>query len=408
MLASARRDGVRLTVETCPHYLIFDAEEIPDGATQFKCCPPIREAANRERLWAGLRRRRASTASSPTTRRAPPSSSGWTPATSALAWGGISSLQLGLPAVWTEARERGHALTDVVRWMAERPAAQAGLRRQGPDRASAATPTSCVFRAGRDVRRRPRPAAPQEPRDRRTPGRTLRGVVRSTWLRGRTASTCATEPRGRLLSQRRGMTRATHDFTALPDLASRALAGSVVYANDELFAERENLIKPEPAVFSTETFGHKGKVYDGWETRRRREPGYDYAIVRLGVAGVVHGVVVDTAWFKGNYPPYVSVEATGIEGYPTRRRARTRADWVTLVESRRSRGTARTRSTSATRRRFTHVRLTIYPDGGVARLRVHGEPVPDPRFLDRAPRPGRAGERRRGHRLLATCSTPRR
>ncbi len=77
----------------------------------------------------------------------------------------------------------------------------------------------------------------------------------------------------------------THDFRPLPDLASRTLAGSVVYANDELFAERENLIKPEPAVFSTETFGHKGKIYDGWETRRRREAGFDYAIVRLGVPG---------------------------------------------------------------------------------------------------------------------------
>src|SRR4051812_25553619 len=72
------------------------------------------------------------------------------------------------------------------------------------------------------------------------------------------------------------------DFTRLPDLASRSLGGSVVHANDELFAERENLIKPEEPSYSTYTFGHKGQVYDGWETRRRREPGFDYAIVRLG------------------------------------------------------------------------------------------------------------------------------
>ena len=89
-------------------------------------------------------------------------------------------------------------------------------------------------------------------------------------------------------------------FAALPDLASRALAGSVVYANDELFAQRENLITPARAVFSTEDFGHKGKVYDGWETRRRREDGHDWAIVRLGVPGVVRGVDIDTSWFKGN------------------------------------------------------------------------------------------------------------
>ncbi len=108
-----------------------------------------------------------------------------------------------------------------------------------------------------------------------------------------------------------------NDFTQLPDLASRALSGSVVHANDELFAERENLIKPGRAVFSTEDFGHKGKVYDGWETRRRREAGHDFAIVRLGVPGVVRGVVIDTSWFKGNYPPFASVEGASVEGYPS-------------------------------------------------------------------------------------------
>ncbi|MEZ0075404.1 allantoicase [Planotetraspora sp. GP83] len=170
-------------------------------------------------------------------------------------------------------------------------------------------------------------------------------------------------------------------FTRFPDLASRVLAGSVVYANDELFAERENLIKPEPAVFSTEDFGHKGKVYDGWETRRRREPGHDYAIVRLGVPGVVRGVVIDTAWFKGNYPPYASVEATSVEGTPSPAELE-RADWETIVEKATIRGDTENPFEVADPRRWTHVRLSIYPDGGVARFRVHGEPVPDPRFLD--------------------------
>ena len=172
----------------------------------------------------------------------------------------------------------------------------------------------------------------------------------------------------------------THDFRPLPDLASRTLAGSVVYANDELFAERENLIKPEPAVFSTETFGHKGKIYDGWETRRRREAGSDYAIVRLGVPGIIHGIVVDTAWFKGNYPPFVSVEATSIEGFPTVEELHA-ATWVTLVEKSEVKGDSENPFDVSDRHRFTHVRLTIYPDGGVARFRVHGEPVPDPRYL---------------------------
>jgi allantoicase len=166
-------------------------------------------------------------------------------------------------------------------------------------------------------------------------------------------------------------------FAALPDLASRALAGSVVYANDELFAQRENLITPGRAVFSTEDFGHKGKVYDGWETRRRREAGHDHAIVRLGCPGIVHGVVVDTAFFRGNYPPEISVEAACAAGYP----APGELAWHPLVARAAAAGDAPNSYPVADRRRWTHIRLSIYPDGGVARLRVHGEVVPDPAFL---------------------------
>jgi allantoicase len=170
------------------------------------------------------------------------------------------------------------------------------------------------------------------------------------------------------------------DFTRLPDLASRRLGGSVVAANDELFAERENLIKPEAPVYSTYTFGHKGQVYDGWETRRRREPGHDHAVVRLGVPGVVRGVVVDTAFFKGNYPPEVSVEGTGVEGYPSPGELE-HAEWVTLVPRSPVKGDTQNPFPVTAPLRCTHVRLSIYPDGGVARLRVHGDVVPDPRFL---------------------------
>ncbi|MBA3309461.1 MAG: allantoicase, partial [Nocardioidaceae bacterium] len=169
-------------------------------------------------------------------------------------------------------------------------------------------------------------------------------------------------------------------FMALPDLASRLLAGSVVAANDELFAQRENLIRPEPPVFVAHEFGHKGKVYDGWETRRRREPGHDWTIVRLGVPGVVHGVVVDTAWFTGNYPPHISVEAALVEGYPSADELEL-ADWVDLVAKSPARGDTANAYDVHDERIWTHVRLSIYPDGGVARLRVHGEPAPDPRFL---------------------------
>jgi allantoicase len=172
------------------------------------------------------------------------------------------------------------------------------------------------------------------------------------------------------------------------DLASRALGGSVVYANDELFADRENLIKSEDAVFQPHTFGNKGQVMDGWETRRRRDTAGDgqgdSAIVRLGCAGVVRRVVVDTSYFTGNYPPEVSVQACGADGYPAPAALAT-ASWTTLVPRSAVAGDARNEFDVAPsitgEERFTHVRLTIFPDGGVARLRVHGEPVPDPRLL---------------------------
>lgn len=176
----------------------------------------------------------------------------------------------------------------------------------------------------------------------------------------------------------------TEGKQAWPDLASRALGGSVIYANDELFAERENLIKSEEPVFQPHTFGHKGQIMDGWETRRRREPAGDgqgdNAIVRLGCGGVVHRVVVDTSYFTGNYPPEVSVEACGAEGYPSPAEL-AGPSWTTLVPRSPVAGDARNDFEVEPGRRATHVRLTMFPDGGVARLRVYGEPVPDPRLL---------------------------
>ncbi|HEY1001100.1 MAG TPA: allantoicase [Streptosporangiaceae bacterium] len=176
----------------------------------------------------------------------------------------------------------------------------------------------------------------------------------------------------------------SEDKRAWPDLAGRALGGSVIYANDELFAERENLIKPEAPVFRPHTFGHKGQIMDGWETRRRRERAGngqgDAAIIRLGCGGVVRRVVVDTSYFTGNYPPEVSVEACGAEGYPSPADL-AEAGWTTLVPRSPVAGDARNEFEVEPGQRATHVRLTMFPDGGVARLRVYGEPVPDPRLL---------------------------
>jgi allantoicase len=169
-------------------------------------------------------------------------------------------------------------------------------------------------------------------------------------------------------------------FTRYPDLASRDLAGSVISANDELFAPRQNLILPTPPTHEVGAYWHTGKVYDGWETRRRREPGSDWAIVRLGVPGIIHGVVVDTAFFRGNYPPFISVEATSVEGYPDPA-AIERLPWTTLVEKSACAGDTENYYPVDNAMRWTHVRLTIFPDGGVARFRVHGEVVVDPRYL---------------------------
>lgn len=180
-------------------------------------------------------------------------------------------------------------------------------------------------------------------------------------------------------------------FTAMPDLALRSLGGAVITRTDALFAEAENLIVPAASEYRPATFGHVGQIYDGWETRRRRPGGsapdasaVDRAIVRLGVPGVIHGVVVDTSWFVGNFPPTVSVEAAVVTGFPPAHEV-VDADWQTIVERQPVAGDTANPIEVASRDRFTHVRLSIYPDGGVARLRVHGRGVPDPQFLDHGP-----------------------
>jgi allantoicase len=168
------------------------------------------------------------------------------------------------------------------------------------------------------------------------------------------------------------------EFTVLPDLASRAFGGGVVYANDEFFAAADHLVVPAPPVFAPRTFDHKGQVYDGWETRRRRSPGQDVAVVRLGAPGIIRGVDIDTAFFTGNYPPYASLDGLAASGYPDEF---AESDWVPLVPRSPLIGDSHNFFPVDSARRFTHVRLTIYPDGGVARLRVHGEIVPDPELL---------------------------
>jgi allantoinase len=194
-LAAARARNVRVSVETCPHYLSLVAEEILDGATQFKCCPPIRESANRDALWSGLG---AGTIDMVVSDHSP-----CTPDLKLLedgdfgaAWGGISSLQIGLPVVWSQARDRGHSLVDVVAWMAQRPADLVGLSHKGRLEAGAAADLVIFapdesFVVEESTLHHRNPLTPYA-------GRKLFGVVRSTWLRGELVGDV---PRGRLIAR---------------------------------------------------------------------------------------------------------------------------------------------------------------------------------------------------------------
>ncbi len=167
------------------------------------------------------------------------------------------------------------------------------------------------------------------------------------------------------------------------DLASRWLGGSVLAASDESFGEKENLLTPTAAAFEPGRYGHRGEIVDGWETRRRRDPGHDWAIIRLGAPGVVTSVEIDTSFFTGNHPEHAAVEACGREGYPSPAElADPAAWWAQIVPRSPLLGDARNTFTVPDPVRFTHLRLSIFPDGGVARLRVHGHVVPDPRQLD--------------------------
>jgi allantoicase len=167
----------------------------------------------------------------------------------------------------------------------------------------------------------------------------------------------------------------------LPDLAGRALGGSVMATNDDFFADVHSLIAPGPPMHDPTAFGPRGKIYDGWETRRRRAAGEDFALVRLAAPGIVRGVDVDTTHFKGNYPPLASVAATTLLGYPSVDEVLA-AEWTPLIETAELAGDSpNLLPVDGPDRLVTHVRLTIRPDGGVARFRAFGEVVPDPRRL---------------------------
>jgi allantoicase len=181
------------------------------------------------------------------------------------------------------------------------------------------------------------------------------------------------------------VTRPPDDFRVLPDVAGRALGGSVVWCSDDFFGDVHTLINREPARHDPDAFGPRGKIYDGWETRRRRSAGDDAVIVRLAAPAIVRGVSIDTAFFRGNFPQAAAVDGLTLLGYPATADLLA-AEWTPLLDWAELQGdTANDRAVRGAERLVTHVRLRIRPDGGVARFRVFGEVVPDPRWLGGRP-----------------------
>src|SRR5947208_8946715 len=166
----------------------------------------------------------------------------------------------------------------------------------------------------------------------------------------------------------------TAPFRDLIDLASERLGGAVRYATDDFFAEKENLLEPHKPVWKEHEYTDRGKWMDGWESRRKRTPGHDFAIVRLGARGVVRGVVVDTSYFRGNFPSHCSIEACDAR---PESEADALTDWIEILPKSALQGDTENLFAVESLYAFTHLRFHIYPDGGVARLRVHGDVVPE-------------------------------
>ncbi|MDB4935832.1 MAG: Allantoicase, partial [Labilithrix sp.] len=183
------------------------------------------------------------------------------------------------------------------------------------------------------------------------------------------------------------------ELTHLVDLAAERLGGSVLHATDDFFASKDNLLKPQEAVFIEGKYTDRGKWMDGWESRRRRDyayttpgphPDFDSAIIRLGLPGIVRAFVVDTAFFTGNYPSACAIEGASIQGHPSL--ATLLSDdirWTPILKRSDAnlKGGSKNYFEVDSHQRFTHLRFHIYPDGGVARLRVHGDVMPDARWM---------------------------
>ncbi len=161
-------------------------------------------------------------------------------------------------------------------------------------------------------------------------------------------------------------------FTQLTDLVSERLGGKVLYATDDFFAEKENLIKPTRGIFIADKYTDRGKWMDGWESRRKRMPGHDWAVIQLATPGKILGFDIDTNFFLGNHPPHASIEAINI----TDASVITdwdKANWKEILPKSHLDAGSQNFYECSSNDIYSHIRLHIYPDGGVARLRVYGE-----------------------------------
>ena len=175
------------------------------------------------------------------------------------------------------------------------------------------------------------------------------------------------------------------EFTELIDLASEKLGGAVVFANDDFFAPKENLLRASAPVFIEGKYTDRGKWMDGWESRRRRTPGFDWCIIRLGLPGIVRGVIVDTSYFRGNYPEHCAIDGATFNGLPTVEELTDESvQWVPLLPQLPLAGDSQNQFPIHYNERLTHLRFKIFPDGGVARLRVYGVVSPDWERLKRS------------------------